>query len=273
MQRMKLKLCEALVEYAPSLERRRLQNRALAESTTSEPELRVLAALGAPHHLLIDIGANDGVYTAFLAATVAEVHVFEPVPQLAWRLGKLFPDATIHEMALSDSPGAATLRIPIIDGRAVFTRSSVEILDQAKLELEIDVSLSTLDLLAPPGRLIVKIDVEGHEMQVVHGGAQCLVDRADAVLVESEERHAAGAPQAMIDWFHEHGFAGWLMLGSQLIPAAEFDLAVHQSAEATAAVAGGATRTAEYGNNFLFVPQSKRSAALLPLTEAGFAVR
>lgn len=159
---------------------------------------------------------------------------------------------------------------PVVGGRPLYTRSSVVLTGQADSEIEIDVILDTIDSLAPAGKLVVKIDVEGHELQAVQGGAEALVARADVVLVESEERHATGAPQAVIDWFTAHGFAGWALLGMKLIPSAQFCTDVHQSPEDVSAVEAGRAAGPTYGNNFLFVRADAYDSAASRLIDAGF---
>lgn len=272
MHRVKTFLGSLLRQYFPAIAFKRLQRQAEELADSTEPELRALSALSKPESTFLDIGANEGLYSAHLTQKVKAVHLFEPVPELGTRLARLFPQATIHAVALSDKVGKMTLRIPIIDGQKLTTRSSVQLHDQGQDEEVVEVTVALLDDLAPDGPLLAKIDVEGHELQVLTGGAAVLAEQADAVLIEAEERHCEGSSTEIVSWFSKHGFTGWVMLGETMLELDLYDPAIHQSAEDTALVAAGSPRPASYGNNFLFVIDSQQAEASEKLRLAGFTL-
>ncbi len=265
-------LAAALKHRFPSIAFKRLRQRAAHLSTSTEPELRALRSLARPEFTFLDIGANEGLYAAHLKSDVRSVHLFEPVPDLAKELTRVFATDSVHSVALSNISGSATLWIPIIGGRRVTTRSTVEIQNQSEIDEQVTVRTETLSALAPPGLLMIKIDVEGHELQVVNGGSVVLAERAHVVLFEAEERHAEGSSTDMVSWFSKRGFVGWVMLGETMLEASLYDPTVHQSVEDSAIVSAGNPRPASYGNNFLFVRGEQRDAAEEHLREAGFTL-
>src|SRR4029078_11127623 len=78
-----------------------------------EPELAMLRELVPVGSTAIDVGANRGYYSWALSRVVASVEAFEPNPLLAkFAKAKLRRKAHVHEVALSDHGGTATLYIP-----------------------------------------------------------------------------------------------------------------------------------------------------------------
>ncbi len=81
----------------------------------AKPELRVMKSLVDPARKSIDVGANIGVHTYFLARWSQQVYAYEPNPELAGFLQRsCAPNVTLSPLALSDRAGKATLNIPLI---------------------------------------------------------------------------------------------------------------------------------------------------------------
>ena len=151
--------------------------------------------------VVIDIGANVGLYSLGAAARGADVHSFEPVPATAARLSEslaLNPDVagsvTLHPEGLSDEPGALTLYAESFSEYS--GHASAHLAEEAQGE-SIEVPITTLDAatadLTGPVRL-VKVDVEGHEPAVLDGGAGFFERvRPDYLFVEIEEDHLVRA--------------------------------------------------------------------------------
>lgn len=144
---------------------------------------------------VIDIGANDGEYAAYLGEfySPAAIHAFEPLascqPKLAGLKEKL-PQLTVHQLALSDTDGEATFfsneyapassLLPVSDlSRRVFP--------ETERAAKSTVRLARLDDILPPETLerdiLVKIDVQGVEDRVIRGG-RGVFSAAKVVLVE-----------------------------------------------------------------------------------------
>lgn len=138
-----------------------------------EPELRLVPFLADPARITIDVGANVGLYAHAARKHSLEVWAFEPVPRLQSVLrNNLGSRVRVLAYALSDRDGKAMLRIPLFNNRAIYTRASLERLDEGDATQEIAIECRRLDSfdLGPVG--FIKIDVEGHELAVLRGGLQ-----------------------------------------------------------------------------------------------------
>lgn len=131
----------------------------------------------APNDVFLDIGANIGFFTVLASRCGATVHAFEPDPANYRRLlrnVKLngFGEGRMktYPCALGDTSGRAELYRPLTDN---YGRSSI-VANQSPDAIR--VSLRRLDDIPIPfsARCIVKIDVEGAELQVLDGALATL---------------------------------------------------------------------------------------------------
>src|ERR1700716_830512 len=85
-----------------------------------EVELHLLEFLCQRDRDAIDVGANDGSYVHYLRQHAKRVIAFEPMPALAPTLRRKFRRGVVVEsMALSDTTGTVSLRMPVVDGVVV----------------------------------------------------------------------------------------------------------------------------------------------------------
>lgn len=144
---------------------------------------------------VIDIGANDGEYAAYLGEFFkpAAIHVFEPLdscqPKLAALRARL-PQLTVHQTALSDIDGEASFfsneYAPASSLLAVSDLSR-RVFPETERASRATVRLARLDDALPPDTLardiLIKIDVQGVEDRVIRGG-QAVFSAANIVLIE-----------------------------------------------------------------------------------------
>jgi FkbM family methyltransferase len=256
----------------PARERRRRFAHALALADGDEPELRLLRPLlpGAAFH---DIGANAGLYTYWaLGLGARRVVAYEPNPVSARRLRRgVGSRAEVRRVGLSDRAGSATLTVPRIDGQERRTRGTLRPGPDGGTSFE--VSTVTLDDCEVEHDAVVKIDVEGHELQVLEGGAQALgAQRVATLLVELEHRQAGADVDDCLDLLGRAGYEGWAIRGPSLIPVASFDPEAHQTEADQRAIAAGGARPGSYANNFVFVRRSDRAPFLAAAAGEGFSV-
>ncbi|WCB96581.1 methyltransferase [Baekduia alba] len=143
--------------------------------------------------LIIDIGANEGSFSAAVArlAPHAEIIACEPNPAPRERLRKRLGDrVTIVDQAIGLEPGRATFNITAMDHNSSLREPRSEemgaLLDDAGWEVteRVDVEVTTLDLLVGDRDVaVVKLDVQGAELDVLLGGTNALA-RTQAVLME-----------------------------------------------------------------------------------------
>ncbi|ACI55944.1 FkbM family methyltransferase [Rhizobium leguminosarum] len=195
-----------IANIAPS--RFRLWTRALREWRHGEPELRILDKLCRRSQTAIDIGANYGVYSWFLTKYARDVVAFEPQPNMvAFLKAALGSSVRVEQVALSDSAGVATMRIPsdhFMDGCATIEEQNT--LSTQNVE-EISVPTRRLDSyqFGPVG--FIKIDVEGHELKVLEGAEAILSRDRPNLLIEAEERHRPNAIASVIDYLKPFGYS------------------------------------------------------------------
>jgi FkbM family methyltransferase len=140
----------------------------------------------------VDVGANEGaVLESIVRIAPGGRHIaFEPIPELYERLAQRFPDVDVRRVALSDAAGDAefahVLDAPAYSG----LRERGDLPAGAGEVRRIEVRTERLDDALPEGYApaLVKIDVEGAELQVMLGAVQTLERHRPFVLFE----HGAG---------------------------------------------------------------------------------
>jgi FkbM family methyltransferase len=159
-----------------------------------DPEIAQLAALIGTGRRTIDIGANRGVYSYWLAQTSRAVEAFEPNPVLAGRLTRAgIVNIIVHALALSECSGAGDLLVPRhCNGGLDDPGGRLEGLARSRVGQRFAVTLARLDDFAFDDVDFIKIDVEGHEEKVIDGGWNTIIAHRPLLLVELEERHNSG---------------------------------------------------------------------------------
>jgi FkbM family methyltransferase len=168
---------------------------AKVESGALKQRWRVLELgmdLISPGSRVIDVGANIGVYALPWAAINADVtvHCFEPNPAVRSRLARnvalnrLTARIRLHTEALSDHAGTATLY-----GNDDMSSLNKGVYTGARQAVPTEVPLARLDdifdIEGPPLSLM-KIDVQGHELEVLRG-AHAVISRHRPVLILEHE--------------------------------------------------------------------------------------
>jgi len=252
---------QAVATLAPSLwVSWRLMNR----PRSAERELSRLRNFVGRTDTAVDVGANLGLYTRTLAGLAAHVHAFEPSPEMAATLRRTSArNVTVHEVALSDGEGSATLRIPRAGDHLTHGLASLEpgaIGDRDALVAE--VARKRLDSMIDEPVSFVKVDVEGHELSVLRGATALTAHSRPVFLVEAEDRHRPGATESVFSFFRERGYEGFYLRGEDVMDIATFDPAVDQD-EKVLLADGGRADGRHYINNFFFIPEERRGRRLL----------
>ena len=224
---------------------------------TGEPELRLLLPLMGERGRLVDVGSNDGPYSFVACAAGRRVVAFEPNPVVAARLRKdLGSTSQVHEVALSDRSGTSAFFIPFEGETVITTRGALDPEVHSRYEQRrIDVAVATLDSFDLIDVAVIKVDVEGHEREVLAGALHTLEREKPNLVIEIEDHRAPGNLSVITGMLHELGYSGFYLLGSTLMPVQSFDLATHQSPEH--APAFGERRDAKlYVNNFIWLSSS-----------------
>lgn len=218
-----------------------------------EKEMGLLEYLVRPDKLAIDVGAHMGAYTHLLLRLGVSVVVVEANPQMAALLTRLYGrKAKIVCAAASSSSGSITLRIPKISGIATVEPKNGLNNDNRVERINVrKVMLDDLEL-DPVG--FIKIDVEGHELDVLLGARSLLERDHPTILVECEERHKPDAVQSLCDLLLPLGYHGFILDNGRLTSIANFNSERDQyiSDGELPALNAGVYR-GRYINNFIFL--------------------
>jgi FkbM family methyltransferase len=163
-----------------------------------------------PGDLFLDVGANIGSYSILAAAGVgANVIAVEPISETFSsllanvRVNDLANLISAHRIGLSAEPGALSFTTALDSMNHVLADG-----EEAASET---VQVTTMDALCEArSPVVIKIDVEGHEMAVLRGAEQTLADpKLLAVIMELNGSGARyGISDANIDaWMTGRGFS------------------------------------------------------------------
>ena len=130
--------------------------------------------LGPNRGTAIDAGANEGLFTYRLAALYSRVHAFEINPMLASRLRRVVPSTvSVYPVGLSSREGSGILYTPYYRGRPLHGWAGLEPgnCPTAERQTESLVSVRPLDSFGFDDVTLLKVDVEGHELEAAGWGA------------------------------------------------------------------------------------------------------
>lgn len=165
------------------------------------------------------------------------VDAFEPQPALAGYIRDArLRNVRVHQTALSDHAGVAKLLVPADDGLARIASTDIGDSVSAAAESELGpstvmgVGLRTLDSFNLGDVGFLKVDAEGHELAVLRGASETIATSRPIVFVESEARHASGAPANVIElMLNRYGYERSAFVSKwALVDIERFDLERHQ---------------------------------------------
>jgi len=194
-----------------------------------EPELKHLPAIGPNRGVAIDVGANLGLYAYHMSLWYDEVYAFEANEELTDLLRAYESDA-IHVISkgISSKTGFATLHIPVIRGvpHTGWATLDPETYPTVQTFIRKDVEVCRLDDFNLRNVGLIKIDVEGHELQVLRGAEAMISRDRPHVIAEIKPRQL----NAIWRFFAERGYN--MTLARDML------------------------NTPSKGNNYIFVPKS-----------------
>lgn len=224
-----------------------------------EPELKILPYLCCRSEISIDVGANNGLYSYLFAQYSDHVIAIEPHPRLARRLKSLLPSSVeVLNFAASNEDGMAKFHIPFFEGREIASRCSLDPDANGGMETRtISVAKRRLDQVPIADRSVgtLKIDVEGHELSALQGAVAVLEEFNPSIIVESESRHHAEAPENVFQFLFAFGYHGYFIHRDKLRNIAEFSVDRFQSIGESKPICG--RLMSDYVNNFIFIHPSR----------------
>jgi FkbM family methyltransferase len=221
-----------------------------------EPELPLLPVLCEQDAIAIDIGANEGFFAHHLLPLAGSVIAFEPLPQMLERLRKRYANQMeIHGVVLSDHEGQGELRYAAGSYMsATIAESNASAWESGRVVETVVAPMKTLDGFRLTNVGFIKIDVEGHEEAVLRGGFETIKREHPKLMIEIEERHAAGSLTRVTAFLKDLGYLGFYLDAKRLYPISQFDPYRDQVIDNSK---GG-----RYINNFLFLPNEQAKGFL-----------
>ena len=158
-----------------------------------ETELKYLDQIGPNRGIAVDVGANLGLYAYHMARWYDEVFAFEANDDLT-ELLRAYGADTIHVISkgLSSHSGPATLHIPVVRGRAAtgWATLNPDTYPNVDTFIRKSVTVCCLDDYELDNVGLIKIDVEGHEYEVIRGARKTIDRSRPHVIVEIKPQHA-----------------------------------------------------------------------------------
>jgi len=155
------------------------QHGSLQYDSCIEPFLKPLLS---PGQTAIDIGAYIGGYAGPFVKFVFPggiVHAFEPNPEPFACLLRNCPEALCHNVALGRCAGTAFFHEDKINRGASFILT-----DSIADSPAISIPICTLDSFGIKNVRLIKIDVEGMELDVLRGGIDTIMDSRPVMYLE-----------------------------------------------------------------------------------------
>jgi FkbM family methyltransferase len=174
--------------------------------------------------IVVDVGANLGLFTALAAFTVGaagRVYAFEPNPERLRSLNRNvarngLTNVVSSGVALSDQQGRAGFNV-VLDGWDAY--SSLGAAEPGRSTRRVSVEVDTLDDVCDKAGIgldrlrLVKIDVEGWEEFVLRGARRTLAGPAAPVIIfeanESAARRSGSSAEAVADVLRSYGYGLW----------------------------------------------------------------
>jgi FkbM family methyltransferase len=159
---------------------------------TLEPELVYFDKIcPQAHGNAIDIGAHRGCWTFALAQRFEKVYAFEPNPALLDDLLDYRSDKIeVFNVALSNVEGDGVLHLPFDKKGKQLTYWSTLCTRQLPFVdrwLDLPIKTARLDSFAIENVSFIKIDVEGHEIDVLNGAAETIKRCLPTMVIELNE--------------------------------------------------------------------------------------
>ncbi len=197
------------------LRRRRALTQGLHEPHVVQAICRHLSA----GMVACDVGSHLGYMSLVMARQVGpdgRVFAFEPEPRTRQRLCRTLarndlPQVLVEAEAVAAAPGQGTLVIPANDAMGCLVDGPIEATVPAAR-----VEVTSLDAWAarrqPPRVDLIKLDIEGGELEALEGARRLLRDQRPILLCEVHwGRGISYAPDELVAWLEEAGYCPRLL--------------------------------------------------------------
>ena len=203
----------------------RIRERAWRERRKGEKEIKLIPQLLSNCNRAIDIGANVGVWSYWLSKYAKQVESFEPNPKVFNALKNIkIKNVNSYNIALSNKTGSVDLLIP--KGSKGFSNQGAS-LSSIKVQGEhksISIEAKRLDEYNFLDVDFIKIDVEGHEHEVIEGARVTIKKFKPTMVIEMEEKHNQIPIEEQISSVEKMGYQCCVFINETIIKIKEIDL-------------------------------------------------
>ena len=196
-----------------------------------EKELTIIDRFSDKSKNALDIGVYRGVYSLKLSQNFNQIHAFEPnpllFPYLNTNLKKIIKNINLYNLALSNNSGETELKLPVRT-KSIFKENIEELYQlgaasiHPKNEFEnfkkVQVKVEKLDNISINNIGFIKIDVEGHELEVIEGAKNTITKDKPILLVEIEKRHSKISVEETILKINNLKYECFFVKDNELIP-------------------------------------------------------
>ena len=196
-----------------------------------EKELLIINKFADKSKDALDVGVYRGVYSYKLSQNFKNIHSFEPnpllFPYLEKNLIKIISNVKLYNLALSNENGVTELKLPLRT-KSIFKDNIEELFQLGAATMhpnnkidnykKVPVKTKKLDDIEIENKIgLIKIDVEGHEKNVLQGGIETVKNNKPVLLVEIEERHTKIPITETINFIKSIGYKGFISKENDLI--------------------------------------------------------
>lgn len=177
-------------------------------TSKNEREAFHLREIGPCRGTAVDIGANFGLYSLQMSRHYSKIIAFEPNPEASAPLtaARLRNLTLLHE-GVSNQHGEAALFIPVssngvkLAGWASLDERNCP--DAIRCE-QLTIPLRPLDAHQFTDVGLIKVDVEGHELEVLLGAEQTIRRWRPNLIIEVKDEHLGALRATLSGWgYHE----------------------------------------------------------------------
>lgn len=161
--------------------------------------------------VVLDIGANIGNHSIFLAEKFKKVYAFEPNP-ITYEVLKInstyvaeHKNVIPFNFGLSDAEGSLPFNVnpANIGGSGIINRNNRNVNDSIFIDVK---TLDKFDELKDVSVALIKIDVEGHELNALRGAKDTISRDMPAILFEQSAAEIIDGSSPTIKYLDEIGY-------------------------------------------------------------------
>ena len=213
-----------------------------------EKEMVFLDNILSKKRRFLDIGSNFGIYSYFFRNKFMNIEAFEPIYEITNHLKGLGKyNINVHNIGLSDLDGEAQMTIPLKNGKLHTPDSTLNKINSNAYEQR-RIKTKTLDSFHFTNVDLIKIDVEGHEENVINGSRATILNNKPILLVEIEARHLMYKKvEDIFNLICSLSYDGYFLFDGKMTSINQFEINKYQNQKMIAA------NDDNYINNFIFI--------------------